>query len=197
MCAACAESAYEGFFNGDQVQGSTFRLEAAEAGRKYRVFLSSEDAKAGGVFESKPRRRQADEVTLHPWAPEGRYVYDGALRRRRLPTLRASVSTLSKTPEGNAALNLPFYDNFSGHLHVQGVTDAEGNFELDGIVPGAFIYLNLNNEFKGRQAQLRSRHSQTRRNQRRRRTGHSRKSMSDPMQRKPLASRPGGSLAAL
>ncbi|MEX2111619.1 MAG: M56 family metallopeptidase [Pirellulales bacterium] len=149
--AACPESHYDVFFSGDEHQNGTFALKAAEPGRKYRVFLSSEDAKAGGVFEVEvPADGKPIDVKLEPWATvKGRYVYDGGAPAPEVTNFTRFRIYPDKVPDGNAVLNLPFYDNFSGHMHVKRVTDAEGNFELDGLIPGAFIYLNLNNDFAG------------------------------------------------
>jgi beta-lactamase regulating signal transducer with metallopeptidase domain len=149
--AACAETSYEGFFSGEDVQDGVFRLDAAELGRKYRVFLNCESAKAGGVFEVEaPADGKPIDVTLQPWATiRGRYVYDGGIPAPEVTNFTRFRLYSEREPEGNASLNLPFYDNFSGHQHTKRVTDADGNFELDGMIPGAFIYLNLNNEFAG------------------------------------------------
>jgi hypothetical protein len=149
MRAACPETTYEGFFNGESCQNGTFRLEAAEPGRKYYVYLSSESAKAGGAFHIEaPADGQPVEVTLQPWATvRGRYLYDGGDPAPEITNFTRFRIYPDRKPEGNAQLNLPFYDNFSGHMHVKRITDEEGNFELDGLIPGAVIYLNLNNEF--------------------------------------------------
>ena len=146
--AVCAESSYEGTYNED-IRGGVYRLDAAEPGRKYRVFLNCEKAKAGGVFEFEaPADGKPIDVTLQPWATiRGRYVYDGGSPAPEITNFTQFRLYPEKDPEGNALLNLPLYDNFSGHQHTKRVTDAEGNFELDGIIPGAFIYLNLNNSF--------------------------------------------------
>ena len=86
---AYEEYTLDGFFSANGTPESVFRIDAVEPGRKYRVFLSSEDAKAGTVVEVEA---QADgkpiDVVLDPWATiRGRYVYDGGARRRKSPTL--------------------------------------------------------------------------------------------------------------
>ncbi len=147
--AACAESNFEGYFSSQDSQDGMFRIDAAQAGRKYSVYLFSEDAKAGTVAEVEaPADGKPIDVTLQPCATvRGRYIYDGGAPAPEISNFTRFRMHRDKEPEGNALLNLPFYDNFSGHQHTKRVTDADGNFELDGIVPGVFIYLNLNNAF--------------------------------------------------
>ena len=149
--AACAESSYERFFSGEEIRSSMFRLNAAEPGRKYRVFINCEKAKAGGVFEVEaPADGKPIDVTLQPWATiRGRYVYDGGAPAPEVSNFTRFRLYPDQEPEGNEIFNLPYYGNFSGHRDPKSVTDADGNFELVGIIPGAFIYLSLNNEFAG------------------------------------------------
>jgi hypothetical protein len=108
-------------------------------------------AKAGGVFEVEARADGKEiDVTLQPWATiHGRYVYDGGTPSPEITNFAHFRIYSDREPEGNAILNLPFYGNFAGRRPLRETTDADGKFELDGIIPGAFMYLQINNRFAG------------------------------------------------
>ena len=138
-----------GDLNGTHFSDGHFRL-SAEPGRKYQVYLHSSDANAGLVTELEaPADGHTIDVQLKPCATiRGRYVFSGggpAADIENYPKFRESPD---KEPSVDAELhNLPFYNNFARVQWTKSMTDADGRFELPGIVPGMFLYLHLNYQY--------------------------------------------------
>ncbi|MGD9720196.1 MAG: M56 family metallopeptidase [Pirellulales bacterium] len=145
--AACVEGEMEQFFSARPWQNATYELDAVEPGRKYRVFLYSSDANAGKVAELEANADGSPvDVKLEPCATiRGRYVYEEGVP---VPEV-TNFSHFRTDPEqgiepSDRIYDLPFYDNFVQHQSEKRTTDADGNFVLDDIVPGVFMYLSVN-----------------------------------------------------
>ncbi len=93
------------FFNGETCRDGKFVLEAAEPGRKYRVFLSSEVPRLAATVEVEaPADGKPIDVTLQPWATiRGRYVYDGGDPAPEITNFTRFRIYPDREPTGNAA----------------------------------------------------------------------------------------------
>jgi len=152
LSAAYVEQELEGFFSAKQFQDSTFKIDAVEPGRMYRVFLFSQDANAGKVAEIiAPADGQPIEIKLEPCATiRGRYVYEGGTPAPEVTNFSHFRTDPAKAIDGKDTdiHGLPFYDNFARPKdYAKRTTDADGNFELTSVVPGVFLYLSLNYNF--------------------------------------------------
>ncbi|TFH41469.1 MAG: hypothetical protein E4H01_14935, partial [Lysobacterales bacterium] len=81
LSSAFNEQEMERYFSSKEAVDGLFRINAAQPGRTYRVFLFSEDAMAGIVTEIEaPEDGRVIDVRLVPCATiRGRYVYDGGV----------------------------------------------------------------------------------------------------------------------
>ncbi|HEY2839603.1 MAG TPA: M56 family metallopeptidase, partial [Pirellulales bacterium] len=147
--SAHAEQEIDRFFSGREESDGVFRLNAAEPGRKYRLFLFSPDAMAGVVTEVEaPEDGHTIDVRLEPCATiRGRYVYQGGASAPDVSNFPHFQIEPGTGPDGDDIHNLPFYYNFAGHEGMKSKTDDQGAFELDGIVAGVPFYLSLNYKF--------------------------------------------------
>ncbi len=177
---AYEEYTLDGFFSANGTPESVFRIDAVEPGRKYQVFLSSEDAKAGTVVEVEA---QADgkpiDVVLEPWATiRGRYVYDGGAQRRKSPTLLDSNWCQVKGLTTTASIFLT--TTISQDMCTRAQHRCRRQIRTRWHDSGSTHISGLEQRIRQRQAHVRSRHSQARRSPGRGRTGHPRE-VNDPM----------------
>jgi hypothetical protein len=139
-----------GFSQSQDYPDEFFRIDAAQPGRKYRVFIFNEEANAGIVAQLEaPADGKPVDVRLEPCATiRGRYVYDGGMPAQEITNFsHFRVDPGKERDLTNGIHNLPFYDNFVRLQHYQRESDSDGNFELVGIVPGVFMYLSVNYQF--------------------------------------------------
>ncbi len=155
LASAYAEQEMNRYFGSEEAKDGFFRIKGAQPGYKYRVFLFSEDAMAGIVTELEvPEDGNVIDVKLEPTATiRGRYVFSGggpAAEVSNFPHFR--LDPQQEEAEEIEIFNLPFYSNFArmkrGDKPGTSTTDADGNFLLEGIVPGAFMYMSLNYKFE-------------------------------------------------
>ena len=154
LSSAFDEQEMERYFSSKEAVDGLFRINAAQPGRTYRVFLFSEDAMAGIVTEIEaPEDGRVIDVRLEPCGTiRGRYVYDGGVPAPQIMNFSKFRIDPEKEPVADEVDHrLPFYDNFARHGRTdkpgKRTSDADGRFELDGIVPGVFLYLHLNYKF--------------------------------------------------
>ncbi len=158
LASAYPEQELDRYFSSQEAAEGTFRINAAEPGRKYRVFLFSDDAMAGIVTElTVPEDGHAVDVRLEPCATiRGRYVYAGGVPAADIHNFPKFVLDPTEGPDlssdDDQIHNLAFYNNFA-RVSTRGKSDKnisgeDGSFELTGIVPGVHIYLSLNYKFE-------------------------------------------------
>jgi beta-lactamase regulating signal transducer with metallopeptidase domain len=136
------------------------RLRGCAPGKTYRLLIGTPDCELGTVAEvlcdpgSGPTK-----VPLRPsGALRGRLVYaDGTpaadvqtfLRFRDDPpsVVEAGASPEARQGAALVAQNPPYYGNVMKSKGERSVTDANGEFEIRGLVPGVYLYLNINYDF--------------------------------------------------
>jgi hypothetical protein len=140
-----------GRMQGEDIQEGEFRINGAEPGRAYRVAFYAPDSNSGAVVELKaPEDDKPLEVKLEPCATvRGRYIYSADVPAPEVTNFsHFALAKDHKAIEGEQDIfNLPYYDNFARNHSAKRESDGEGNFELTGIVPGLFFYLNTNYPF--------------------------------------------------
>ena len=145
-----AEQEMDRFYSSKDSSDGVLRINAAEPGRTYRVFLFSKEAMAGTVAEVEaPDDGHVVDVRLEPCATiRGRYVYgEDAPAVGIMNFGHFRIDPDKQADSDTDTINLPFYDNFARHQAKKRTSDDDGSFELDGIVPGVFMYLQLNYRF--------------------------------------------------
>ncbi len=150
LLAGYEESEMDPMFQSRECNDGVFRMDAAEPGRTYRVFLFSEDAKAGKVAElAAPTDGKPLEVKLEPCATvRGRYVYETGSPAPEVTNFSHFALRPDQQPDEDRIFNLPFYDNLTRYRPPSHISDADGNFVLDGIVPDVNYYLSVNFKFE-------------------------------------------------
>ena len=115
VASAYAEKEIAGYFGTGEAKDNFFRIKAAQPGRRYRVYLFSEDAMAGIVTELEvPEDGHIIDVRLEPTATiRGRYVFSGgspAAEVSNFPHFR--LDPQQEETADFQIFNLPFYNNF-------------------------------------------------------------------------------------
>ncbi len=138
-----------GYTNGQTFRDGTLRIGAVDPAKTYRVFLFSEDADAGLVTDlTAPADGKPLEVRLEPCGKiRGRYVYSPGVGVPELTNFSHFRFLPKREDREFQIFDLPFYDNFTALQEPKRTSDAEGYFELNGIVPGVEFYLGLNYNF--------------------------------------------------
>jgi beta-lactamase regulating signal transducer with metallopeptidase domain/protocatechuate 3,4-dioxygenase beta subunit len=153
LSSAYMEQEMDRYFSSKEATDGVLKINAAQPGRTYRLFLFSEDAMAGIVTEVEvPEDGRVIDVRLEPCATiRGRYVYDGGAPAPEVSNFSHFRLDPNKDVGSDEHIRLPFYYNFARNIRAaqpgKQTTDPDGRFELNGIVPGVFIYLGLNYKF--------------------------------------------------
>ena len=182
LASAYPEQELDRYFSSQEATEGIFRINAAEPGRKYRVFLFSEDTMAGIMTElTVPEDGHVVDVRLEPCATiRGRYVYSGGVPAADIHNFPKFVLDPTEGPDldsdDDQIHTLAFYNNFARvstrRESNKSTTGEDGKFELTGIVPGVHIYLSLNYKFESDGKLYRDVCTYARRNQRHGRFGH-------------------------
>lgn len=151
LFAACAGDDMFGSLSGRPCPDGLFRLEAAEPGRVYRVFLYSEATNSGAAAKVlAPADGRPVEVRLQPCGTlRGRYVHEDGTPVSEITEFTRFKCDPDRAfdPDDFRTQNSEFYGNFAHHKDTKRTTDADGRFEIKGIVPGMYLYLSTNYEF--------------------------------------------------
>ena len=151
LIAAYAGQNTDGYIQGEQCAGGLLRIDAVEPGRPQRLFLYSEDANSGLVADlTAPADGKPIELRLAAVRHDSRplrlrrgHAGLGANQLLALPIRIQSAVNAVRTHSSVFRFTIT-----SRSIRIpSAVTDADGNFELNGIVPGVHLYLQLNYTF--------------------------------------------------
>ena len=126
------------------------RLPGCAPGKTYRLLIGTPNCKLGAVADVLcDPAKQPVKISLQPTgALRGKLVYADGTPASDINTFLHFHDGSSQKIEISQAQNLPFYNNVLTFKEGSGgTTDASGEFEIRGLVPGVYVYLSVNYEF--------------------------------------------------
>jgi hypothetical protein len=128
----------------------TLRLPGCAPGKTYRLLIGTPKGELGAVADVVcDPAKQPVKVTLQPTgALRGKLVYADGTPASDINTFLHFHDGSAQKVETSMAQGLPFYNNVLPYKEgSRTTTDASGEFEIRGLVPGVYLYLSVNYEF--------------------------------------------------